>query len=761
MTTVVAVTHPQASVKSGRRQLVFSFDEGAEQTRTAQIRGGKGAHLAEMVGLGLPVPHGFTVTTTVARAYQEHKSMPARFAGQFDRAISALERRTGRQLGNPERPLLVSVRSGARASMPGMMDTVLNVGITPDILPALAARNGDEFAYGVYYRFLQQFGRHVLEAPEALFSNLQQSTMVGRCEALLERWDTWDTTPLLYTPREQLELTFEAVQRSWWSDRATLYRKANNLPAWWGTAVNVQSMVFGNLNERSGTGVVFSHDVNGVPGLFGEYLPSAQGEDLVAGTTTPQGVVSLRDQMPSVYAELERYVSELSVRYRDIVDVEFTVEDGTLYLLQVRSAKRTPLADVTSKVHMVWSGQLSKETAVKSVSTETLESLQSSELASTTATPIGKGLAASPGAASGVVVRSSAEAVRLSATGTPVVLVMEETSPDDLAGMMSAAAIVTLRGGATCHASVVARDLGLPAVVGASLPPCWMVDEVELTVDGTRGHVYPGVLDVERSTATKEVNLFQKWQKALSARPVSFEKLGERYSANQLLNDFYLTDAMALEARGSSLESDARKLRDQIHEEIAGIFAVYLLVAVAGEARHAPLANVVSAVRRWPSLEGMNWAGRDVLRHEQQANAVEYLRDCDQDSAKDFFAMCEELFNQPVWSSAFGGPKWAAIACAGKHYLTGELSVTAFVDHVFDLRHNGGRLFDKHPVLNDATTEGALPMQLDAKRDATSIQSLHHVLGNSYSSWGRTVGFSEDVAAMWRRGQDLRVWKEE
>ena len=723
---MVAVKQSKPSTKSGvRGQVVFSFDEGAPQTRTAAVRGGKGAYLAEMVALGLPVPPGFTVTTTVARAFRETGQLPNRFAGQLQRALQQLERQTGKEFGNPDNPLLVSVRSGAQASMPGMMDTVLNVGLNPATVAGLARLQGEQFALDAYCRFLTQFGAVVLAIPvpqleyvinstkakagEELNGTMSIQTLSEMCERLRFAIELITMAPVPDDPREQLKLSLNAVMRSWMSERACVYRQANGLPEWWGTAANIQAMVFGNRSDTSGTGVVFSHDVTtGQPGLYGEFLPNAQGEDVVAGVRTPYSIAEMAEWAPAVYHDLEQLVRQLSDHLGDIVDVEFTVEDGTLYLLQVRRAKRSALAAATFAVHEVWAGRRTRQEAVILVSSRDVKYLGRAALDTTGRLPFLEGLAASPGAAVGRVVTSSAGAQALAAKGEKVILVIRDTSPDDFPGMMCSVGLVTGNGGATCHAAIVARERGLPAVVGVGeISLQQLTDGQLISVDGAAGAVYSGSLPLASATLTKEANIFLQWTKRFAAyQPrIGFEQCATYHDVNRLLSDFYLSDAMANASVGSPLEERASEIRTVIHKDVAEMLAAYLANAIAGELRHSfwRLESFSEAKRQ--SLQKKYGVLKDDSREDAQTAVMQKLQKQDVSAQAEFFRLANELFSLGGWEPGYGGSAWAQIAHAVLKFMSGDWSPTEFVDHVFDLRHNGGRLFDKHPMVRAMTNE--------------------------------------------------------
>ncbi len=527
--STAAPARPLSLADADASRSVYRFGGGhTDGDRTLKaLLGGKGANLAEMSRLGLPVPPGFTVTTEACAAfYDAGRQWPDGLADEVEAGVAHVERATGRALGDPRRPLLLSVRSGAAVSMPGMMDTVLNLGLNDRVVEAVARETGDErFALDDYRRFLDMFGDVVMGVPHAGFEEALQALKAERgvdqdtdltADDLRELVDRYKAVYRRHTghmppedPREQLRFAIDAVFGSWMSPRAVTYRQINKVRGLAGTAVNVQAMVFGNRGEGCGTGVLFSrHPSTGAPGLFGEYLPNAQGEDVVAGIRTPEPLSALRDTMPDAYAELEAAVARLEGHYGDMQDIEFTVEEGTLYLLQTRTGKRTGAAAVKIATDLVREGVVSRERAVRDlVEPGHVEQLLHPRFADDDdhdATRIARGLPASPGAAVGQAVFSSEAAEAARAEGRPVILVRVETSPEDVGGMHAAEGILTSRGGMTSHAAVVARGWGKPCVAGCDgivvneeagqfTTGTVTVREGDwLSLDGTRGEVLLG-----------------------------------------------------------------------------------------------------------------------------------------------------------------------------------------------------------------------------------------------------------------------------
>jgi pyruvate,orthophosphate dikinase len=480
---------------------VYDFGGGASDGDASMknLLGGKGANLAEMAKLGLPVPPGFTITTEVCTVFYKNKrKYPDDLEGQVSDALRALEGRTGKKFGDVRNPLLVSVRSGSRASMPGMMDTVLNLGLNDQTAEGLSRLSGDRrFAYDSYRRFIQMYSNVVLGVSHDEFEHILDDYKESRdfildtdlgAESWIEVIALYKKTiekktgkPFPQEPKDQLWGAIGAVFASWMNDRAITYRRLNDIPESWGTAVNVQSMVFGNMGESSATGVAFTRDPStGEKRFYGEYLVNAQGEDVVAGIRTPAPIsnsrkadlksedLSLEEAMPEVYAQLIAVADRLEKHYRDMQDIEFTVEQGTLYMLQTRNGKRTAQAALKLAVDMCREGLIKEQEAVLRLDPSQLDQLLHPTIAKDAVRDVFvKGLPASPGAAVGQIVFDPAEAVQIAGTGKPVILVRIETSPEDIQGMHAAKAIVTARGGMTSHAAVVARGMGRPCVCGA------------------------------------------------------------------------------------------------------------------------------------------------------------------------------------------------------------------------------------------------------------------------------------------------------
>jgi pyruvate,orthophosphate dikinase len=514
---------PEAVVARGVKRIWF-FEDGSGDLK--DLLGGKGAGLAEMTRAGLPVPPGFTLTTDVCLDYyQAGRKLPDGLPAEIRAAMRELETRTGKGFGAMENPLLVSVRSGARVSMPGMMDTILNLGLNDETVIGLAKLTGnDRFAYDAYRRFMGMFGNVVLGIPKDDFDHVvdeakQKAGVATDPELPADRWKEviaqyreivrhHTGNPFPQDVYEQLNLAIEAVFDSWHSKRAHDYRAFNKIPDDWGTACSVVTMVFGNLGDDSGTGVAFTRDPNtGEKTLFGEYLRNAQGEDVVAGIRTPMKISDLQSSQPDVYAQFVAIAHQLETHYGDMQDLEFTVERGSLYMLQTRSGKRSAEAAVRIALDLVREGIITKEEALRRVDAASLDQLFHARIdPAEKFTVAGKGLNASPGAATGQIVFDADVAAERGNAGDPVILVRVETAPDDVHGMIAAKGILTARGGATSHAAVVARGMGRPCVAGfdamvidrrnrtATIAGQVLKEGDWITIDGTTGNVVIGKL---------------------------------------------------------------------------------------------------------------------------------------------------------------------------------------------------------------------------------------------------------------------------
>ena len=537
----------------------FSADRAEGRAQMRDLLGGKGANLHEMASLGLPVPSGFTITTEAcAHFYANGKTYPPDLAAQVDAAVAEVERQTGRVFGDAANPLLISVRSGARASMPGMMDTVLNLGLNDASVETLAKTSGDErFAYDSYRRFIQMYSHVVLGVDDHEFEDILEHHKDGKGYTLdtdLTAAD-WRSVivdykakvaeatgkPFPQQPRDQLWGAIGAVFSSWMNQRAITYRRLNSIPADWGTAVNVQAMVFGNMGESSATGVAFTRNPStGANELYGEFLVNAQGEDVVAGIRTPQNITeearkaanssrpSLETLMPEIFKQFAATTKSLERHYRDMQDLEFTVERGKLWMLQTRNGKRTAAAALRVAVEMANEGLISREDAITRVEPSALDQLLHPTLdPKAKPAPLATGLPASPGAASGEIVFSADGAEALRQAGRKSILVRVETSPDDIQGMHAAEGIVTTRGGMTSHAAVVARGMGKPCVAGAGAIHIDYAQQTMtaggvtlkrgdiLTIDGGAGHVMQGAVPMVKPEMTDDFTTLMSWADAV------------------------------------------------------------------------------------------------------------------------------------------------------------------------------------------------------------------------------------------------------
>ena len=522
---------------------VYLFTEGNADMRN--LLGGKGANLAEMTNIGLPVPQGFTITTEACTQYYEDgRKINDEIRGQIDEYIVKMEEITGKKFGDKENPLLVSVRSGARASMPGMMDTILNLGLNEEVVEVIAEKsNNPRWAWDCYRRFIQMYSDVVMEVGKKYFEQLIDEMKEKKGVTQDIELDADDLKELANQfkaeykekvgndfpddPKEQLMGAIQAVFRSWDNPRANVYRRDNDIPYSWGTAVNVQSMAFGNMGDDCGTGVAFTRDpATGAKGLFGEFLTNAQGEDVVAGVRTPMHISEMEEKFPEAFAEFNKVCKTLEEHYRDMQDMEFTVEHGKLFMLQTRNGKRTAQAALKIACDLVDEGMRTEEEAVAMIDPRNLDTLlhpQFDTKALKEATPAGKGLGASPGAACGKVVFTADDAVEWNAKGEKVVLVRLETSPEDITGMKASQGILTVRGGMTSHAAVVARGMGTCCVSGCGdiamdeANKCFTLagktyhEGDYISIDGSTGNIYDGIIPTVDATIAGEFGRVMEW----------------------------------------------------------------------------------------------------------------------------------------------------------------------------------------------------------------------------------------------------------
>ena len=539
------------------QKYVYLFSEGNADMRN--LLGGKGANLAEMTNIGLPVPQGFTITTEACtKYYEDGKEISKDIQKEIEEYIKKLEEITDKKFGDKENPLLVSVRSGARASMPGMMDTILNLGLNEDVVETLAEKsNNPRWAWDCYRRFIQMYSDVVMEVGKKYFEELidkmkakkgvkqdielDENDLKELASEFKDEYKKKIGSDFPSDPKEQLMGAIKAVFRSWDNPRANVYRRDNDIPYSWGTAVNVQSMAFGNMGDDCGTGVAFTRDpATGEKGLFGEFLTNAQGEDVVAGVRTPMKIAEMEEKFPEAFKEFKNVCKILEEHYRDMQDMEFTVEHGKLFMLQTRNGKRTAKAALKIACDLVDEGMRTEEEAVLMIDPRNLDTLlhpQFDDEALKDATPIGKGLGASPGAASGQIVFTAEDAEKWHEKGKKVVLVRLETSPEDITGMKVSEGILTVRGGMTSHAAVVARGMGSCCVSGCgdikmneaakefTLGDKTFHEGDVISIDGTTGNIYDGEIKTKPATIAGEFGRVMDWAD-------KYRKLGVRTNAD-------------------------------------------------------------------------------------------------------------------------------------------------------------------------------------------------------------------------------------
>ena len=535
-----------------KNKYVYLFSEG--NADMSNLLGGKGANLAEMTNIGLPVPQGFTVSTEAcARYYEDGKMLADDIIQEIMEGLAKMEKITGKKFGDKTNPLLVSVRSGARASMPGMMDTILNLGLNSEVVEGLASLTGNpRFAYDSYRRFIQMFSDVALGLEKSNFEKiidqmkeekgvkLDTELDANDLKEMVKRFKNLFKTEMGYDfpedPKLQLLEAVKAVFRSWDNPRAIYYRRVNDIPSSWGTAVNIQSMVFGNMGEQSGTGVAFTRDpATGEKKLYGEYLMNAQGEDVVAGIRTPQPISHLEEQNKALYEQFVAIADKLEKHYRDMQDMEFTIENGKLYMLQTRNGKRTAKAALKIAVDLVNEGMLTEQEALMKLEPKQLDALlhpQFDAAALKAAQPIGKALPASPGAASGIVAFTAERAIELHSQGKKIVLVRLETSPEDIEGMAASEGILTARGGRTSHAAVVARGMGTACVAGCqellvdeenkkfTLGGKTFVEGDSIAIDGSTGYIYGEAVKTVPASISGDFGTIMAWADANRALQV-------------------------------------------------------------------------------------------------------------------------------------------------------------------------------------------------------------------------------------------------
>ncbi|MBS1957329.1 MAG: hypothetical protein JST89_24285 [Cyanobacteria bacterium SZAS-4] len=773
---------------------ILRLDEGGDATFTAALRGGKGASLALMLNkFKLPVPPGFTILPSVHLTFMQNRGkanpLPPNFSQQLHRAILGLEKTTGKQFGSVESPLIVSVRSGAAVSMPGMMDTILNVGLNDAIVEEMTKQYGERFAYDSYRRLLEMFGESVFGIERAMFTDALRDTaaaatsLAGETSAVADLKDLCRVYKAIIAqrgrefpqdPYNQLAYAIYAVFNSWDSPRAQAYRRSKNITAL-GTAVTVQTMVFGNRDERSATGVVFSRDRNtGARVLSGDFVGQAQGEDVVAGSHRPLPIAAMRDWNPSVFARLEEAVYLLEDYCRDVVDVEFTVDSGELYFLQWRPAKKSVHAAIAFAIGGVFEGRWNKRDAVNMVSPEQVAQLFRKQFEASVLAqyePILRGISASLGASGGFAVFTEQGAKQCAAEGLPYVLFRVDTSTRDLPIMLDAQAIVTANGGEASHAAIVARDLNIPAVVGclelqiegarALLANGILLEEGHyVSVDGETGKVYLGQFELIEATLSEEAKVYLNWQQRLETKVqaprLHHDRAAKQININTELNNFYILDWMLKASKGdSSFNREVSRARNKLHIALAETVVCYLALAVAGELRHVTPHNTNFDARQkaaWKQLrQRYAIAETETGRFAAQSQVLKALQHLPHEQHIEFFELAVTVFERNWSATMVGGPAWAAIAKAGADFLTGRLSHTIFVDHVFDLEHNGGALFDKR-VMMVKSEDNRLKLQLYEKRNAKSIKALYRCLNKLHPF------VSVEVQRFWTTGMEKGLW---
>ncbi|MBS1996223.1 MAG: hypothetical protein JSS86_07935 [Cyanobacteria bacterium SZAS LIN-2] len=762
-------------------RLVFDFAEGHLGSFDPDLRGGKGMGLSEMARLGIPGTPGATVLTTASRYFNTRGKLPASLARELALAIESLERQSGLTFGNKDKPLLLSVRSGAPVSMPGMMDTILNVGLNRHSVIGLGQRAGERFAWDSYRRCLAMFGTTVLGADRSLFENCLKTARehsgvdndgelsVDQLQLICDQFEKIIVQccgrAMPENPYEQLALSIMAVLESWDSERAIAYRKKEEISADLGTAVILQAMVFGNKGANSGTGVVFSaNPITGEDGLYGEFLANAQGEDVVAGVRTPLSLQGLAEIMPDVYAELVTHVNTLARHYRDMVDVEFTVEDGVLYLLQVRSAKRSREAAINFAVNQVAKGEWIEEDALMSVGflddDTTCTFFDQEAIVPALVEGYLQGIPASPQVAVGRLYFSIEKAMEAADFDVDVILARMDTSPDDLPAMLASRAIITSCGGTTSHAAVVARGLHIPAVVGCNFriegdqltfgDGQTISEGQEVSVDGAAGIVVRGLIPIANAEATANTRMIKEWLERTELRihdaailPALMEQI---WDINQWHNDFYLLSSMAANSKSHPLKDRITTKLKAVESQLAEILTCYLTYAVYTELFLLPdyARKNNPQVKQLQALGELRNCGESTMEKLKKLAA----RNCSYQ--EEFFRLASHAFVDSSWSSGFGGRPWSQIAAAPREYLAGRVPASIYIDHVFDLKHNGGVLFNKHRMAE--ANEHLLQNQLDAKKSISSTDKLFARLTTLHKA------LDPEVRALYEQGLIAGLW---
>ena len=734
-----AATKVQSTVlpkgHSRRRLVIPAWEDHAFSSYSL---GGKGHGIARLMALGLPTPPAIVISTTLARSMADTGKLPERFLPQLWREMKALEVRTGKGFGDPANPLLVSVRSGAMVSMPGMMDTILNVGLTTKVAERFAQSYGEEF--------------------------------VTDCRRHL--WDALDVR-LLCSPVEQLTSAINLVLQSWNSSRAKAYRREHRIADNLGTAITIQQMVFGNRTGvgESGTGVAMSHNPDTAePVLFGNYLRQAQGHDLVSGEITPEAISTLEEREPELMAELKRALEVLQREVSGPVEVEFTIENGVLYLLQFRREKLSPEATIVHLVQEKHAGRMNRDEVMAAVPESVLATVASGAVLAVDprtmpeAKLLGTGTGVTMSAATGYFATDAASAKLWQSRGKRYILVREYTTPDDFELMLGSSGIITLEGGSTCHAAVVARHQGIPAVIGIGQAAydLLMTESRKdfgvlnycVTIDPARGDIWSGKLPLIATTHRKEVELFLRW-KSMNRPVISPDLCCKAFPTNQALNDFYLGEAMLVECTDEALSAKIRTLHTELTKTTAAVFSTYLPLAVASEVTYANHAGhavrdgglFVELQKRF-ALEH-----RDQWRGFEAPEIVSQLMQCSRGEVAEFFATCETIFSASGWTGTVGGHAWAMIAAVGKQYWQGDIPAAIFVDRVFNLQHNTGPVFNKHRMVCDSYDSHELQYQLDLKRKQMTVQRKFEGLRRICRR------FNQQLLDLYEEGQRKGVWK--
>ena len=753
-------------VEAAKKPLAYLFSSPDKDINVESV-GNKGMRLREMTQLGMPVPAGFTIITDACRSFLKNGKLPRELIRELQRYVRMLEIETKTKLGDPKDPLIVSVRSGAAVSMPGMMETILNVGLNPEIVSKMASRHTPRFAYDTYFRFLEMFADVVMRIEKNALQQITSATrtlMTGqslgsrKLRAIVQKFrKTIENKSKIIIPDdpwEQLWLCVWAVCDSWNTARAYAYREQAHIPHTLGTAITVQKMVFGNLDNQSGSGVVFSRNTaTGYPSMTGEIIMNVQGEDIVSGGATPHPIAMLWRRQPDTYRQLKAIVAKLEITYRDVMEIEFTIEHGALHLLQARSAALAPHAAARIGVDMVKAHVWSQDEALTRLNGFTSILNPPSQLNTgqlETASKKGKvaqGIPASPGAVSGRIALTTSYAIKHAKTDGPIILCRSMTDPDDFPGMQVAAAIVTAQGGASSHAAVNARARGIPAIVGthglaiteSSL--VFMHDGTTLgngswiSIDGSSGLIAQGKMDVVKNKQPTYVRTVLSWLE--TSNPPEKPRLDFELASNgtsphvsRLATDFYLLERMASQLRLSPhpLRKKLEAYRFSFQEETATLLATYFILAVAGELRHARANDddpeIKLSKKNRQTLAGLfkKYGIQKDSRNGTQEAVAHILCEKPLSEAEDFLRTAALLFEQGEWPASYGDKPWARIARTVEKYLAGKMERTQFIDRCFNLQHNNGAAFDKRNMIRFCNE--CLQRVLDTKRVAKSLTSL-------------------------------------